>query len=108
MSLSKGERTELEAICWLRRRGDRLLLRRFETPFAEIDILAMKPNGRLLICEVKSSFWPEDRALGLGFRQRNRLSKATFWIASETGRDVELSLLGPSTQRGQFLEIPIF
>jgi Holliday junction resolvase-like predicted endonuclease len=106
--LARGERTELDAVLFLRERGDRLLLRRFETPYAELDILAMKPNGRLLICEVKSSFWPEDRALGLGFRQRARLSKAAFWIGCETGRDVEVSLLGPSTRRGQFLEIPIF
>ncbi len=98
---------------WLQSRGDRVFLRRFKTPFAEIDILAMNAAGQILVFEVKTSFWPDDRALGLGFRQRARLARAAFWIASETGRDVEVSLLGliqdnKSTQRGQFCEVPIF
>lgn len=92
------------------------MLQRFETPYAEIDILAVRPSGRLLICEVKSSFWPDDLCLGLGFRQRERLARAAAWINSETSRDVEIVLLGlnseadadSSTRGGQFEEVPIF
>jgi len=82
--------------------------RRFETPFAEVDILALCPDGMILLCEVKSSFWPDDRALGLGFRQKRRLERAALWIQEVTGREVEIVLLGPSTQSGHFLELPIF
>lgn len=106
--LTRGELTEKNAAKWLVARGDRIVARRFETPFAEVDILALKPCGSLLVCEVKSSFWPDQQALGLGWKQRARLSRATAWIASESARDVEIVLLGPSTQSGQFEEIPIF
>jgi Holliday junction resolvase-like predicted endonuclease len=81
---------------------------RFKTPFAEIDILALRPDGGVLVCEVKSSLWPDDRALGLGERQRRRLARAASWVAEELDRDVEIVLLGPSTRGGDFLEIPIF
>ncbi len=108
MSETRGEMTERRAGEWLCKRGDRVVVTRFETPYAEIDIIALRPCGRLLVCEVKSSFWPDEQGLGLGPRQRQRLSRAAFWISSETSRDVELVLLGPSTQGGQFLEIPIF
>jgi putative endonuclease len=106
--LTRGERTEQEAAAWLVSRGDRIIARRFETPFAEIDILALRPNGSLLMVEVKSSFGPDDRGLGLGFKQRNRLAKAAFWISCETGRSVEISLVGKSTHCIHFLESPIF
>lgn len=114
----RGRQTERLAIGWLTARGDRVFLTRFETPFAEIDILALKPSGSILVCEVKSSFWPDEMGLGLGENQKRRLAKAAFWISSETSRDVEISLIGPmprrmrnpknSTQGGQFLEVPIF
>ena len=114
-----GRETERLAIDWLNSRGDRVFLTRFETPFAEVDILALKPCGAILVCEVKSSFWPDEMGLGLGANQRARLAKAAFWISAETSRDVEISLIGPmprepgnsmqnSTRGGQFLEIPIF
>ena len=106
--LSRGAQTELSARKWLETQGLRILLHRFETPFAEIDLLAMRPSGSLVIYEVKSSFWPDDRALGLGQKQRRRLEKAAFWIASETSRETEILLLAPSTRGGQFLEVPIF
>lgn len=106
--LTRGEQTEMRAAEWLVLRGDRIVVSRFETPYAEVDILALRPSGSLLMCEVKSSFWPDERGLGLGHRQRSRLARAAQWIGSETSRDVEIVLLGPSTQSGQFHEIPIF
>lgn len=113
ISETRGERTEREAATWLEKRGDLVVARRFETPFAEVDIIAIRPQTKnrsrsLLICEVKSSFWPDDRGLGLGPRQRARLARAAAWIESETSYDVEIVLLGPSTHSGHFLEIPIF
>lgn len=100
--------TETQAQAWLERRGDRILICRFETPFAEIDILAMRPSGHLLVCEVKSSFWPDGQVLGLGPKQKTRLARAAAWISNETHRDVEVVLLGPSTRSGHFDEVPIF
>ena len=108
VKMSRGSANEASAREWLKRRGDHVLLCRFDTPFAEVDILALRPSGCLLLCEVKSSFWPDGAALGLGPRQRLRLSRAAAWISSETNRDVEIVLLGPSTQSGHFDEVPIF
>ena len=105
---SRGERTERGAALWLERRGDLVFASRFQTPFAEVDILALSLRGSILLCEVKSSFWPDDRALGLGFRQKLRLTRAALWIHETCGRDVEILLLGPSTRSGHFLELPIF
>lgn len=93
---------------WLEQNGHLVFARRFETPYAEIDILALTSSGSILLCEVKSSFWPDDRALGLGFRQRHRLERAALWIQDASEREVEIVLLGPSTQGGHFLELPIF
>lgn len=106
--MGRGERTECEAALWLERRGDLVFASRFQTPFAEVDILALSPRGSILLCEVKSSFWPDDRALGLGFRQKLRLTRAALWLHENAGRDVEILLLGPSTRSGHFLELPIF
>lgn len=105
---SLGTWTETQARLWLVQRGDRIILSQFETPFAEIDILALRPSGQLLLCEVKSSFWPDGEGLGLGPKQKLRLSRAAAWVSSETNRDVEIILLGRSTQSGHFDEVPIF
>lgn len=108
MPTCRGDRTEAEAIRWLTDQGLRIIAHRFETPFAEIDILALRASGEIVLYEVKSSFWPDDRALGLGFRQKKRLEKSAYWVSCESGRAVDILLLGPSTRGGQFLEIPIF
>lgn len=64
--------------------GYRIVLRRFKTPFAEIDILVLGPKrGELLLIEVKSSLWPDDCALNLSRVQRLRLQRACHWIREE-------------------------
>lgn len=81
---SRGEALELAVCEWLQRKGYRLVLRRFKTPFAEIDILVLGPKSdEVLLIEVKSSLWPDDCALNLSRLQRLRLQRACHWIREE-------------------------
>jgi Holliday junction resolvase-like predicted endonuclease len=85
---SRGEALELAVCHWLERSGYLVALRRFKTPFAEIDILAMGPKRdfslpEILLIEVKSSLWPDDCALNLSRTQRLRLQRACQWVREE-------------------------
>jgi Holliday junction resolvase-like predicted endonuclease len=80
---SRGEAIELAACKWLGSLGYRIVLRRFKTPFAEIDILVMSPSRDFLLIEVKSSLWPDDCALNLSHVQRLRLQRACQWVREE-------------------------
>ena len=75
------------------RRGYRTLERRWRTPFAELDLVFIAPDGGLLIVEVKSSDWPEGMLAGLSRRQRGRLLRAREWLAERDGREVRLWLV---------------
>lgn len=92
---SRGEETELLAIDWLRARGFSIVARRLKTPYAEVDLLIRSPNlQEWFVVEVKSSLWPDGLALGLSYRQRARLWRASYWIQDEISRVVEASSSG--------------
>jgi Holliday junction resolvase-like predicted endonuclease len=113
----RGEALELAVCDWLKSRGYRIALRRFKTPFAEIDILVMSPRRDFLVIEVKSSGWPDDSALNLSHIQRRRLKRACQWISEEladlpslsTDMAVDLRLVVPAaTRHDSFQMIAIF
>lgn len=96
--------------------GRRILARNWRTPFAELDIVAVDPDGTILVIEVKASAWRLERGLG---RQQARLRRAVEWLGQRYDRPVEALLVypandvdadetGESTQSGQFFETPIF
>ncbi len=81
--LPRGAEVEQEVCKWLRLRGYRIALRRFRTPYAEIDIIALNSSNEVLIVEVKSRLWPEDCSENLSARQRLRLIRAAHWVREE-------------------------
>ncbi|MBN8541636.1 MAG: YraN family protein [Deltaproteobacteria bacterium] len=114
---AKGEALEFAVCEWLKDRGYYIALRRFRTPFAEIDIIAMSAHRDFLLIEVKSSLWPDDCALNLSQSQRQRLMRACSWVTEElTGLaglpnypEVELLLVVPEAmRRDSFQMIAIF
>ena len=116
-TIGAGEALELAVCDWLKARGYIIALRRFRTPFAEIDIIAMSSHRDILLIEVKSSLWPDDCALNLSRLQRQRLKRACFWVGEElTGiaglsndPAVELRLVVPEAmRRDSFQMIAIF
>lgn len=115
--IAAGEALELSVCDWLKARGYLIALRRFRTPFAEIDVIAVNSHGDILLIEVKSSLWPDDSALNLSRIQRQRLMRACFWVREElTGiaglsndPAVELRLVVPEAmRRDSFQMIAIF
>lgn len=115
--VSRGEALELSVCYWLEKRGYRIVLRRFKTPFAEIDILVLSPDRDILLIEVKSSLWPDDSALNLSHSQRLRLQRACHWVREELAglprlaadTAVDLRLVVPEAmRRDSFQMIAIF
>jgi Holliday junction resolvase-like predicted endonuclease len=115
--IGAGEALELAVCDWLKARGYSIALRRFRTPFAEIDIIAVSSHRDILLIEVKSSLWPDDCALNLSRLQRQRLIRACCWVGEElsgiaglsSDPAVELRLVVPEAmRRDSFQMIAIF
>lgn len=78
-----GRRAEWVARWWLRTRRYRILASRYQTPFAEIDLVAV--NGPdLVIVEVKSR--QGDGEFTIHPEQRARLARAALWLDARFGR----------------------
>ncbi len=106
--------------------GESLVRHRFETPFAEVDLLTRcRETKTLKMIEVKSSLAAIDRAqadnylddylddyllVAISPPQLNRLRKAVAWLASIVSEPIELTLAVVSQPQGLFdpLEIQYF
>jgi putative endonuclease len=91
-----GRRAEVIAALWLMAKGYRILGFRLRTPFAEIDLLALR--GRVLAgVEVKTRTTLEGALIAVGADQRQRLRRALRFIAGKrrglAGTTVRLDLM---------------
>ncbi len=91
-----GRRAEVLAALWLMAKGYRILGFRLRTPFAEIDLLALR--GRVLAgVEVKTRMTLEGALAAVGADQRQRLRRALRFIAGKrrglSGMTVRLDLM---------------
>ena len=91
-----GRRAEVIAALWLMAKGYRILGFRLRTPFAEIDLLALR--GRVLAgVEVKTRTTLEGALAAVGPDQRQRLRRALRFIAGKrrglAGTTVRLDLM---------------
>ena len=77
-----GRRAEVIAALWLMAKGYRILGFRLRTPFAEIDLLALR--GKVLAgVEVKTRTTLEGALAAVGADQRQRLRRALRFIADK-------------------------
>ena len=77
-----GRRAEVAAALWLMAKGYRILGFRLRTPFAEIDLLALR--GRVLAgVEVKTRTTLEGALAAVGADQRQRLRRALRFVAGK-------------------------
>ena len=77
-----GRRAEVAAALWLMIKGYRILGFRLRTPFAEIDLLALR--GRVLAgVEVKTRTTLEGALAAVGVDQRQRLRRALRFVAGK-------------------------
>jgi len=93
-----GQTGERQAEDYLRRRGFRILVRHFRSPFGEIDIIARRRQV-IHFCEVKTR-----RSMACGtpleavsFYKRRRLVKTALWYLGQRNDsevDVRFSALG--------------
>ncbi len=78
-----GSRAERFVADQLTSSGWRLLAQNQRTPYGEVDLLAVDPQGELVVVEVKArhplSWMREEDALRP--RQRERLGRALEWLA---------------------------
>ena len=91
-----GRRAEVIAALWLMAKGYRILGFRLRTPFAEIDLLALR--GKVLAgVEVKTRTTLEGALAAVGADQRQRLRRALRFIAGKrrglAGTTVRLDLM---------------
>ncbi|MBL7008361.1 MAG: YraN family protein [Planctomycetes bacterium] len=80
---ASGPRAESFVADQLRAGGWRLLARNQRTPYGEVDILAVDPQGELVVVEVKARHplsWMRDED-ALRPAQRRRLGRALEWLA---------------------------
>jgi putative endonuclease len=77
-----GRRAEVVAALWLMAKGYRILGFRLKTPFAEIDLLALR--GKVLAgVEVKTRGDLEASLAAVGAEQRSRLRRALRFVAGK-------------------------
>jgi putative endonuclease len=77
-----GRRAEVVAALWLMVKGYRILGFRLKTPFAEIDLLALR--GKVLAgVEVKTRASLEASLAAVGAEQRSRLRRALRFVAGK-------------------------
>jgi putative endonuclease len=95
-----GRQAEVVAALWLMAKGYRILGFRLKTPFAEIDLLALR--GRVLAgVEVKTRTSLDAALAAVGAEQRQRLRRGLRFIAgkrrglSETTIRLDLMALAP-------------
>ncbi|MHC4428896.1 MAG: YraN family protein [Planctomycetota bacterium] len=85
-ALAPGERGERYAARWLARRGYRILERNVAVGRDEADLLALAPDGSVVIVEVKTrqdpGVWPET---AVGLRKRRRLTRLATRLAARRG-----------------------
>lgn len=91
-----GRRAEVVAALWLMAKGYRILGFRLKTPFAEIDLLALR--GRVLAgVEVKTRASLEASLAAVGAEQRSRLRRALRFVAGKrrglAGATIRLDLM---------------
>ncbi|HEX7675807.1 MAG TPA: YraN family protein [Bdellovibrio sp.] len=67
-----------------------LLKQRIKTPFAEVDLLFKSPHGHLLMVEVKSANLSSFYFSRISKRQKDRLVRATTFLASHFNCLVEM------------------
>jgi putative endonuclease len=78
----QGRSAEGTVDALLRRAGWEILARNLRTPRAEVDIVAMSPEGDLVVVEVKSRHplsWGQGEE-ALGWKQRARLANALRYL----------------------------
>jgi len=77
--------------------GWELLAENLRTPFAEVDLLMLSPQGKLVVMEVKArrSSSCVDGEDCLGWRQRLRLFRAAEWLLQRRGlaQDIRVDLV---------------
>ena len=79
---ASGRRAEVIAALWLMAKGYRVLGFRLKTPFAEIDLLALR--GKVLAgVEVKTRTNIEAALAAVGGEQRSRLRRALRFVAGK-------------------------
>jgi putative endonuclease len=82
-ALAPGERGERYAARWLARRGYRILGRNVAVGRDEADLLALAPDGSVVIVEVKTrqdpGAWPET---AVGLRKKRRLTRLAARLAA--------------------------
>jgi putative endonuclease len=77
-----GRRAEVVAALWLMAKGYRILGFRLKTPFAEIDLLALR--GKVLAgVEVKTRGSLEAALTAVGAEQRSRLRRGLRFVAGK-------------------------
>jgi putative endonuclease len=77
-----GRRAEVVAALWLMAKGYRILGFRLKTPFAEIDLLALR--GKVLAgVEVKTRGNLETALAAVGAEQRSRLRRGLRFVAGK-------------------------
>lgn len=83
--LKTGWQCEEQALQIYLERGYQLLKRRWETPFAEVDLFLLSPWGEWIMVEVKSL--PSTDYIGsrLTSKQKLRLKKAYLWMSEQRG-----------------------
>jgi putative endonuclease len=82
-----GRRGEALAAAYLRLKGYRVLARNVRTPFGEIDMV-LRRGKTVIFAEVKRRGRETEAGMALGWRQRERITRAGRYLA-ESGRYAE-------------------
>ncbi len=93
-SYQSGLEAETFVALYYQKKGFRLLRQRWQTPFAEVDLIferSHQPN-KLLLVEVKKRKSEAFRHVALSASQRLRLIRVVIWL-SELGYQVESHLV---------------
>lgn len=90
-SYDKGLWAEQQVIQFLTNNNYEILQHRYQTPFAEIDLLIRGKQNQLVVLEVKNRSGKLNEQPVMSHVQRKRLRRTVAWLI-EQGNEVELWL----------------
>lgn len=102
----KGVKGEEIAVRYLKDMGYRIVERNFSTPFGEIDIISISPEGFLCFTEVKSETNPLFGVYKMDNRKRERMEKVSSFYIMKTGmkRQVRFDFIWVNLEKGEVIK----
>lgn len=102
----KGVKGEEIAIRYLMDKGYRIIDKNFSTPFGEVDIISISPEGFLCFVEVKSETKPSLGIYKMNLMKKKRMEKVSSFYIMRTGmkRQIRFDFIWVNLNAGKVIE----